>query len=74
MDENKHPHLRLINTQKKTAPPPEPDLQYYKHDPTYNYDLDMPKSDLIMLVVAGILMGTLVGVVVVGIWGGLSLL
>jgi len=74
MDDNKHPHLRLINTQKEAVPPPEPDLQYYKHDPTYNYDLDMPKSDLIMLVVAGILMGTLVGVVVVGIWGGLSLL
>tara|TARA_A100001515_G_scaffold119074_1_gene101548 strand:+ start:83 stop:307 length:225 start_codon:yes stop_codon:yes gene_type:complete len=74
MDDNKHPHLRLINTHKEAASPPEPDLQYYKHDPTYNYDLDMPKSDLIMLVVAGILMGTLVGVVVVGIWGGLSLL
>ena len=74
MGDNKHPHLRLIDTQKEVISPPEPDLQYYKHDPTYNYDLDMPKSDLIMLVVAGILMGTLVGVVVVGIWGGLSLL
>ena len=69
MDQDKHPHLKLIKT-----PPPEPDLQYYKPDPTYNYDLDMPKSDLMMLIVAGILIGTLVGVVVVGIWGGLSLL
>ena len=69
MDQDKHPHLKLIKT-----PPPEPDLQYYKHDPTYNYDLDMPKSDLMMLIVAGILIGTLVGVVVVGIWLGLSLL
>ena len=45
MNQDRHPHLKLIKT-----PPPEPDLQYYKHDPTYNYDLDMPKSDLIMLV------------------------
>jgi len=74
MDENRHPHLRLIDTQKEATPPPEPDLQYYKHDPTYNYDLDMPKGDLAMLVIAGVLVGTLVGVVVVGIWGGLSLL
>ena len=74
MGDNKHPHLRLVDTQEEPASPPEPDLQYYKHDPTYNYDLDMPKSDLMMLIVAGILIGTLMGFVVVGIWGGLSLL
>ncbi len=69
MDDNKHPHLKLIKTL-----PHEPDLHYYKDDPAYNYDLDMPKSDLMMLIVAGILIGTLVGFVAVGLWGGLSLL
>ena len=69
MDQDKYPHLKLIKT-----PPPEIDLHYYKDDPTYNYDLDMPKSDVATLVVAGILIGTLVGFVAVGIWGGLSLL
>ena len=74
MGDNKHPHLKLVDTQEETTSPPEPDLQYYKHDPTYNYNLDMSKSDLMMLIVAGILIGTLVGFVAVGIWGGLSLL
>jgi hypothetical protein len=72
MDENRHPHLKLVKTPPQ--PLPEPELHYYKHDPNYNYDLDMPKSDVLMLVVGGVLIGTLVGIVAVGLWGGLSLL
>ena len=72
MDENRHPHLKLVK--KPPQPLPEPELHYYKHDSTYNYDLDMPKSDVLMLVVGGVLIGTLVGIVAVGLWGGLSLL
>ena len=74
MDEHRRPYLKLVVTEREEPPTQEVELHHYKHDPTYNYDLDMSKSDLIMLVVACTLMGTLVGVVVVGIWGGLSLL
>ena len=74
MDENKHPHLRLIDTQKETAPPPEPEKHHYVHDPDYNYDLGMRKNDVFALVIGATLIGTLLGVVVVALLGGLSLL
>jgi hypothetical protein len=75
MDEHRRPHLKLVVTEKEEPPIQEVELHHYKHDPTYNYDLDMPKGELTMLIVAGLLLGTLFGIVVVGIlWGGLSLL
>ena len=74
MDENKHPHLRLVNTQKETAPPPETEKHHYVYDPDYNYDLGMHKNDVFLLVIGATLIGTLLGVVVVALWGGLSLL
>ena len=74
MDENKHPHLRLIDTQKEATPPPEPEKHHYVHDPNSNYDLGMHKSDVMALVIAGTLIGTLLGVVVVALWGGFLLL
>ena len=74
MDENKHPHLRLIDTQKETTPPPEPEKHHYVYDPNYNYDLGMHKSDVMVMVIGEILVGTLLGVVLVALWGGLSLL
>ena len=43
--------------------------------PTVTMMAHMPKGELTMLIVAGLLLGTLFGIVVVGIlWGGLSLL
>ena len=74
MDENRHLHLRLIDTQKETTPPPEPEKHHYVHDPDYNYDLGMRKNDVFALVIGATLIGTLLGVVVVALWGGLSLL
>ena len=74
MDENKHPHLRLIDTQKEATPLPEPEKHHYVHDPDYNYDLGMHKSDVIAMVIGATLVGTLLGVVLVALWGGLSLL
>lgn len=74
MDESKHPHLKLIKAPETATTPPEPDLHDYVYDPKYSYDLNMPKSELAMLIVAGVLIGTLVGIVAVGLWGGLSLL
>jgi hypothetical protein len=74
MDENKHPHLRLVNTQKEVTPPPEPEKHYYVYDPNYNYNLGMHKSDVMVMVIGAILVGTLLGVVLVALWGGLSLL
>ena len=74
MDDNKHPHLRLIATQEETTPPPEPEKHHYVHDPNYNYDLGMRKNDVFALVIGATLIGTLLGVVVVALWGGLSLL
>ena len=74
MDENRHPHLRLIDTQKETPPPTEPEKHHYVHDPDYNYDLGMRKNDVFALVIGATLIGTLLGVVVVALWGGLSLL
>ena len=74
MDENKHPHLRLIDTQKETAPPPEPEKHHYVHDPNYNYDLGLHKNDGFLLVIGATLIGTLLGVVVVALWGGFLLL
>ena len=74
MGENKHPHLRLIDTQKETTPTPDPETHHYVYDPDYNYDLGMHKSDVITMVIGAILVGTLLGVVLVALWGGLSLL
>tara|TARA_A100001515_G_C4533450_1_gene197702 strand:- start:490 stop:714 length:225 start_codon:yes stop_codon:yes gene_type:complete len=74
MDEKKHPHLRLINTQKEAAPPLEPEKHHYGYDPDYNYDLGMRKDDVFSLVIGATLVGALFGVVVVALWGGLSLL
>ena len=74
MDDNKHPHLRLINTQKEATPPPEPEKHHYVYDPDYNYDLGMHKSDVIAMVIGATLVGTLLGVILVALWGGLSLL
>ena len=74
MDEKKHPHLRLINTQKEVTPPPESEKHHYVYDPSYNYDLGMHKSDVMVMVIGAILVGTLLGVVLVALWGGLSLL
>tara|TARA_B100000131_G_scaffold237488_1_gene229580 strand:+ start:185 stop:409 length:225 start_codon:yes stop_codon:yes gene_type:complete len=74
MDEKKHPHLRLINTQKEATPPLEPEKHHYVYDPDYNYDLGMHKNDVFLLVIGATLIGTLLGVVVVAFWGGLSLL
>jgi hypothetical protein len=74
MDENRHPHLRLIDTQKEATPPPEPEKHHYVYDPNYNYNLGMQKSDVIAMVIGATLVGTLLGVVLVALWGGLSLL
>ncbi len=75
MDKDGRSHLKLIVTEKEEAVSQEIDMHHYVHDPKYNYDLDMPKSELAMLIVAGLLLGTLLGIVVVGVlWGGLSLL
>ncbi len=75
MDKDGRPHLKLIVTEKKEAVSQEIDMHHYAHDPKHNYDLDMPKSELTMLIVAGLLLGTLFGIVVIGVlWGGLSLL
>jgi|TARA_R110000824_G_scaffold98399_4_gene234831 hypothetical protein len=75
VDKDERPHLKLIVTEKEEAVPQEVETHHYVYDPKYNYDLDMPKGELTMLIVAGLLLGTLFGIVVVGIlWGGLSLL
>jgi hypothetical protein len=74
MDEDRHPHLRLVETQKEVTSPPEPEKHHYVHDPNYNYDLGMHKNDVMALVIAGTLIGTLLGVVVVALWGGFLLL
>ena len=74
MDESKPTHLRLVKAQKETAPPPEPEKHHYMHDPDYDYNLGMRKDDVFSLVIGATLVGTLFGVVVVALWGGLSLL
>lgn len=73
MDENKHPHLKLVDSSDCDVPN-KPELHHYVYDETYNYDLGMKKSDVKLLVAAGVLMGVLLGVVAVGIFGGLALL
>ena len=49
-------------------------LDYICYDPNYNYNLGMQKSDVIAMVIGATLVGTLLGVVLVALWGGLSLL
>ena len=74
MDEEKQPHLRLIENSKDTLPPHHPELHYYVNNEMYDYKLGMEKKDIKLLVIAGVLLGILTGIVAVGIMGGFALM
>lgn len=74
MDENKHPHLRLVKTQKQAAPPPEPETRRYVYEPAQKYRSGLNKNDVVLITIGSVLIGTLLGVIVVALWGGITLL
>jgi|10_taG_2_1085330.scaffolds.fasta_scaffold00192_36 hypothetical protein len=75
MDEESHPHLRLIDSNKPLNQLSESDLHQYNHDDEeYNYELGMSKRDVKLLVISAALLGILAGVIAVGAFGVIAVL